>query len=400
MRKSEWGYPNGTKLKVIKLPNPIVDAIQSAKSRMSGEQLIKLLNHSTADTGNKLPNTEPDPWQTIPLSDMLALSECLRYQFDPNGDGCDRDLFKPFVFKTLKAFRKALTKDLASWNDYNLKDEYINAMCEVYGRYLPLVKPMIAAIDKVDPVYQPNSFMGFDPTLDLVKYALIFDDMNAQPATLGDVLNFLFELDSLPHSLEEFRREAIYYNRPDVIAAIGLNNACYQTDRYQHLLQKRRESLGNLKPEFIGWAANPEYAVKIHPLMPKMFGSDEFKMIQQCVNEMQFGGFTRAFGHGDLQDRKEREAGDQFRRWFKTHDDPDSITILIEILGVNPDQLLNLGLKEKDCHAVLGVSPNASKAEIDRAYRKLAATHHPDKGGDTAFMQKINKARAEAVMNL
>ncbi|MBL1262456.1 hypothetical protein [Candidatus Methylomicrobium oryzae] len=96
MRKSEWGYPNGTKLKVIKLPNPIVEAVQEAKSRLSGEQLIKLLNcenSSTAGAGNKLPNATPDSWQTIPLSDMLALSECLRYQFDPNSDVSDRDLF-------------------------------------------------------------------------------------------------------------------------------------------------------------------------------------------------------------------------------------------------------------------------------------------------------------------
>ncbi|MBL1262454.1 J domain-containing protein [Methylomicrobium sp. RS1] len=56
--------------------------------------------------------------------------------------------------------------------------------------------------------------------------------------------------------------------------------------------------------------------------------------------------------------------------------------------------------EEGACHAILGVSPHASKREINQAYRKLAAKHHPDKGGDTAFMQKINKARDEAVMNL
>nr|WP_236993998.1 hypothetical protein [Methylomicrobium sp. RS1] len=242
----------------------------------------------------------------------------------------------------MKAFRKALTQDVAT-GEYSLKDEYIEAMCQVYGRYLPLVQPMIAALDKVDPVYQSNSFMGFDPTLDLVKYALIFDDVNAQPATLDEVLNFLFELDSLPRSLEEFRREAIYYCRPDVIAAIGLNNACYQTDRYQWLLQKRRESLGNLNPEFVAWAENLAYAAQIHPLMPKMFSKDEFKIIQQCMNEIQLGGFTRAFGGGDLQDRKEREAGDQFREWFNMFFEPDFIPIMVEILGVDPDQLLNLG---------------------------------------------------------
>ncbi len=40
----------------------------------------------------------------------------------------------------------------------------------------------------------------------------------------------------------------------------------------------------------------------------------------------------------------------------------------------------------------LGVNENANPDEIKRAYRKLAAQHHPDKGGDTAKFQQIQKA--------
>lgn len=42
---------------------------------------------------------------------------------------------------------------------------------------------------------------------------------------------------------------------------------------------------------------------------------------------------------------------------------------------------------------VLGVGANASKDEIDRAYRRLASEHHPDRGGDEQQMSRINAAR-------
>ena len=48
-------------------------------------------------------------------------------------------------------------------------------------------------------------------------------------------------------------------------------------------------------------------------------------------------------------------------------------------------------------HEVLGVPPNADRATITRAYRKLAAIHHPDKGGSVERMAEINKARDEAL---
>ncbi len=41
---------------------------------------------------------------------------------------------------------------------------------------------------------------------------------------------------------------------------------------------------------------------------------------------------------------------------------------------------------------VLGVEPNADEATIRKAYRELAAIHHPDKGGDIVRMSEINVA--------
>lgn len=47
-----------------------------------------------------------------------------------------------------------------------------------------------------------------------------------------------------------------------------------------------------------------------------------------------------------------------------------------------------------DHYQTLGVPRNASADEIKKAYRKLASTHHPDKGGDKATFQRIQSAYA------
>ncbi len=46
----------------------------------------------------------------------------------------------------------------------------------------------------------------------------------------------------------------------------------------------------------------------------------------------------------------------------------------------------------EDYYKILGVSKDASKEEIKKAYRKLAHKHHPDKGGDEATFKKISEA--------
>jgi DnaJ family protein A protein 2 len=47
---------------------------------------------------------------------------------------------------------------------------------------------------------------------------------------------------------------------------------------------------------------------------------------------------------------------------------------------------------ETELYDILGVNPNASADEIKKAFRKLAQTQHPDKGGDPEKFKKINSA--------
>jgi DnaJ-like protein len=49
---------------------------------------------------------------------------------------------------------------------------------------------------------------------------------------------------------------------------------------------------------------------------------------------------------------------------------------------------------------VLGVSSHATRAEIEEAHSRLAMKHHPDRGGDTNTMARINAARDDLLQRL
>jgi hypothetical protein len=46
----------------------------------------------------------------------------------------------------------------------------------------------------------------------------------------------------------------------------------------------------------------------------------------------------------------------------------------------------------KDYYGVLGVDKHASQGEIDREYKRQAARHHPDRGGNEERMKSVNEA--------
>lgn len=46
----------------------------------------------------------------------------------------------------------------------------------------------------------------------------------------------------------------------------------------------------------------------------------------------------------------------------------------------------------KDYYGVLGVDKRASQRDIDREYKRQAAKHHPDRGGNEEQMKSVNEA--------
>lgn len=46
----------------------------------------------------------------------------------------------------------------------------------------------------------------------------------------------------------------------------------------------------------------------------------------------------------------------------------------------------------KDYYGVLGVDKHASQRDIDREYKRQAAKHHPDRGGNEEQMKSVNEA--------
>lgn len=46
---------------------------------------------------------------------------------------------------------------------------------------------------------------------------------------------------------------------------------------------------------------------------------------------------------------------------------------------------------------ILGLPEGATEAEIKRAYRRLAALHHPDRGGDAEAFTRVRRAYEHAL---
>ena len=69
---------------------------------------------------------------------------------------------------------------------------------------------------------------------------------------------------------------------------------------------------------------------------------------------------------------------------------PRIIQGLRELRGDAPPRQ-DMSAQELDmCYKILGLSPGSSWEEIEKAYRRKAQIHHPDKGGDEDAMRVLN----------
>ena len=105
-------------------------------------------------------------------------------------------------------------------------------------------------------------------------------------------------------------------------------------------------------------------------------------------------------------DRKQRQMALACDRWKKIEDNLRAITKTIEALrGIErwgSGEMLDAAFtgfaalppspQSKPWHEVLGVMPKASFVEVNDAYRRESLRHHPDRGGSTEAMTKVNAA--------
>jgi len=97
-------------------------------------------------------------------------------------------------------------------------------------------------------------------------------------------------------------------------------------------------------------------------------------------------------------------------RYLRAEDNMRSLTLAIEAMrqlerhggGVMMERAFEgfaalAAPSEEPWWTVLGVTATATRAEIEAAWRKLAAANHPDRGGSDVAMARINTARDRAL---
>ncbi|MCB9498426.1 MAG: J domain-containing protein [Bacillales bacterium] len=106
----------------------------------------------------------------------------------------------------------------------------------------------------------------------------------------------------------------------------------------------------------------------------------------------------------DVNDKEvlKKLVSDLYNRRLKTFEElfkkDGSKNILLIILFLDPtfsgEKYINSGLFER-----LGLTPDATREEVEKAYKKLLLTEHPDRGGNIKEWEKTNEAYAKIKEN-
>jgi len=84
-----------------------------------------------------------------------------------------------------------------------------------------------------------------------------------------------------------------------------------------------------------------------------------------------------------------KKLSEYYRDWdnFENTNESD----VSELLGSFWKRFASLD-KREEAYEVLELEPDAAREQITESYRRLAATHHPDKGGDKEMFIRIRQA--------
>ena len=74
---------------------------------------------------------------------------------------------------------------------------------------------------------------------------------------------------------------------------------------------------------------------------------------------------------------------------------PRIIQGIRELRGEGPSDREMSAQDMEMCYKILGLSPGSTWTDVERAYRRKAQIHHPDKGGDEDAMRVLNDVYAK-----
>lgn len=101
-----------------------------------------------------------------------------------------------------------------------------------------------------------------------------------------------------------------------------------------------------------------------------------------------------AQGHGSPALGQRMAVGDPLRDYYLDLDNLDTMdAATVEAMLSGFWRRLDAGERCYEALQLLGLEESADAEQVTRRYRQLAQQHHPDKGGDTETLQRLNEAR-------